>query len=629
MTAFALSWNDSKKGRVLLTALAALLVLPLMQPPVASSAARGFEDMVSVIVRELPGVGGASSATVEKVGGEVGRRIEIIDAYEATVPRASVHRIEADAAVHSVTPNRAVQMLQSEYTASSDPGSMFNVNNVVKSRDFWIRGVTGKGVDVAMIDTGTAPVEGLTYPGKVLNGPDLSFEAPADNLHYLDTNGHGTHMAGIITGRDSAVAPGKENGDSTNFIGVAPDSRLVSLKVANAAGATDVSQVLAAIDWVVQHRNSDGLNIRVLNLSFGTDSTQHYTLDPLSYAAEVAWKHGIVVVAAAGNRGFGDARLNNPAINPYVIAVGASDTKGTYDTSDDVVPDWSSRGDGERNPDLVAPGKSVVSLRTPGSWVDVNHPEGYVTERFLRGSGTSQAAAVVSGAAALVLQQRPNATPDQVKALMKGTATPMPEADRQAQGAGVLDMKSAFRAPTPVAQQTWAASTGLGSLDAARGSLKVEYEGSVLEGEQDIFGNAWEPETWSASSGSATSWSEGTWNKAGWSGDGWSKAGWSGTGWNKAGWSKAGWSEDMWNKAGWSKAGWSGDAWSKAGWSDATWTKAGWSKAGWSEEMWSKAGWSKAGWSSVGFSKAGWSKAGWSEDTWSKAGWSGTMWGEG
>lgn len=623
--ALAVGWSDSKKQRrIVAAAFALLLALPLTDAATATRAATALEDMVTVIVRELPGANGASETILERSGGQLERRIGIIDGYVAKMPRGAISRLEASPHVHSVSLNKRIRLLHEVdgFDGSTDPGSLFSTNNVVKSRDYWIKGVTGKGVDVALIDTGVAPVEGLTVGGKVVNGPDLSFEAPADNLHYLDTNGHGTHMAGIIAGRDSAVRPGKENGEHDGFVGVAPDARLVSLKVGNAVGATDVSQVLAAIDWVVQHRRDNGLNIRVLNLSFGTDSAQDYQLDPLAYAAEVAWHKGIVVVAAAGNAGFGDAGLNNPAYNPYVIAVGASDTKGTYDTNDDVVPEWSSKGNGTRPPDLVAPGKSVVSLRNPGSFVDQEHPEGYVNPRFFRGSGTSQAAAVVSGAAALILEQRPNATPDQVKALMMQTAAPMPVADKQAQGAGVLDMKTAFRTATPNAVQTWPRSTGLGSLDGARGSLKIDYEGVVLEGEQDIFGNPWDAQTWSLDSANATAWNEGTWNKAGWSGAGWSKAGWSGTGWNKAGWSKAGWSEDMWAKAGWSKAGWSGELWSKAGWS-----KAGWSKAGWSEEGWAKAGWSKAGWSGATFSKAGWSKAGWSQDAWSKAGWSSAAWG--
>src|SRR5919199_2903866 len=111
-------------------------------------------------------------------------------------------------------------------------------------------------------------------------------------------------MAGIIAGRDDA-APAKltAGSGSSDFLGMAPDARVVSVKVADSAGASDVSQVIAGIDWVVQNRNRNGLNIRVLNLSFGTDSAQGYQLDPLAYAAEVAWRSGIVVVVSAGNTG--------------------------------------------------------------------------------------------------------------------------------------------------------------------------------------------------------------------------------------------------------------------------------------------------------------------------------------
>src|SRR4029453_13318341 len=233
---------------------------------------------------------------------------------------------------------------------------------------------------------------------------DLSFESQASNLTDIDTYGHGTHLAGLIAGRDSSIAPGHEDEDVDRaFVGAAPGARIVSLKVASSDGATDVSQGIAAIDWVVEHRNSDGLNIRVLNLSFGTDSTQDYRLDPLAYAAEVAWLHGIVVVVAAGNTGFGTSQLNDPAYDPYVIAVGGDDTKGTDDPKDDVIPSWQSRGNTLRHPDLVAPGKSIVSLRDPGSFVDEANPGARVgATRFIKGSGSSQAAAIVSGAVATI-----------------------------------------------------------------------------------------------------------------------------------------------------------------------------------------------------------------------------------
>ena len=131
--------------------------------------------------------------------------------------------------------------------------------------------------------------------------------------------------------------------------------------------------MIAAIDWVVQHRQANGLNIRVLNLAFGTDSGQDYRSDPLAYAVEVAWSKGIVVVVSAGNSG--GAGLTDPAYDPFVIAVGAADTTGAGEGgSGATVPDWSSRGDGARNPDVVAPGVGIVSLRAPGSFIDEEYP---------------------------------------------------------------------------------------------------------------------------------------------------------------------------------------------------------------------------------------------------------------
>ena len=171
-------------------------------------------------------------------------------------------------------------------------------------------------------------------------------------------------------------------------------------------------------------------------MSFGTDGVQDYVLDPLAYAAEQAWHKGIVVVVAVGNEGFGTAKVNNPAYNPYVIAVGSNDANGTATTADDVVSAFSNDGDGTRNPDLVAPGEKVVGLRSAGSYLDATYPAARIGDRLFRGSGTSQSAAVVSGAAALLIQQRPDITPDQVKALLTGSAQSIPAATAAQQGAG-------------------------------------------------------------------------------------------------------------------------------------------------------------------------------------------------
>ena len=138
--------------------------------------------------------------------------------------------------------------LQAAYTPTTDAGSLDTTTMATGAQAYWKAGYTGKGVDVAVIDTGTAPVPGLSTAGKIVNGPDLSFESQAPNLRYLDTYGHGTHMAGIIAGRADTAISGKYAGDTSNFLGMAPDARIVSVKVADAMGAADVSQIIAGID---------------------------------------------------------------------------------------------------------------------------------------------------------------------------------------------------------------------------------------------------------------------------------------------------------------------------------------------------------------------------------------------
>ncbi|MBV9292053.1 MAG: S8 family serine peptidase, partial [Frankiales bacterium] len=279
-----------------------------------------------------------------------------------------------------------------------------SVEQVIGTQQAWANGATGKGVDVAVIDSGVTPVQGLGAPNKVVYGPDLSFDSQDPHTAFLDGFGHGTAVASIIAGND---------GSSDGFQGVAPDARIVSVKVGASNGAVDVSQLIAGIDWVTQHANDNGMNIRVINLSLGTDSLQSYVLDPLAHAAEAAWRHGIVVVAAVGNAGA--KTVADPASDPYLLAVGAEDPAGTVKTDDDFVAPYSNAGNSTRRPDVLAPGSYIVGLRDPGSTLDTQFPGARVGDRFFRGSGTSEAAAVVSGAVADLLSARPGLTNDQVK----------------------------------------------------------------------------------------------------------------------------------------------------------------------------------------------------------------------
>jgi len=477
-----------------------------------------------------------------------------------------------------------------EWRAEKDLGSLHTITREYGAQQAWTqddpngRKVTGKGVTVAVIDTGIAPVEGMTSAGKVVNGPDLSFESQADGTRYLDGYAHGTHMAGIIAGRDSDVREGNEH-DPRKFVGIAPDAQLLNMKVGAADGGVDVTQVIAAIDWIVQHRTDNGMNVRIINLSYGTLSAQSYELDPLAHAVQNAWRAGIVVVVAAGNNGT-PSPLTMPAADPYVIAVGAVNHVGTRDTRDDVVADFSNGGIDTRRPDLLAPGKSVVSLRVPGSYADEMHPEGLVTGdtsgRFFRGSGTSQAAAVVSGAAALLLQDKPKMKPDQVKRLLTRTADPLEQNPAPAMGAGVIDIKKAIEANPPGllrSAQTFPVSTGLGTLEASRGGDHVvdPENGAMLIGETDALGNAWDGRSWSGRSWSGTAWTGGMWNGADWTGDGWTGRSWSGDAWEGRSWSGRSWSGIDWQGRSWSADSWNGRSWSGRSWSGRSWSARSWS----------------------------------------------------
>ncbi|MFL6117544.1 MAG: S8 family serine peptidase [Catenulispora sp.] len=530
-----------------------------------------------------------AQAAVRHLGGTVTRPLNLISGFAARVPRTALPPLRDTRGVTDVTADGSVHMKADKWM--DDGGKNVPVDTIKKAaggkketQTVDVASLTGAGIGVALIDSGVAPVTGLAQPGKVINGPDLSFESQTPGLFDIDTYGHGTHIAGIIAGSDPATPAG-----IPRFDGIAPGAHLISLKVAAADGASDVSQVIAAIDWVVTHRKDPGLNIRVLNLSFGTDSTQDPRLDPLSYAVEAAWRKGIVVVVSVGNDGAAASRVTMPAANPYVIAVGAADAKGTADRADDTVASFSSRGNAARHADLLAAGSSVVSLRTPGSFIDTGYPGARVANasgrvRFFRGSGTSQAAAVVSGSVALLLQQHPTLTPDQVKKLLVWTADPLVGADPVAAGAGQLDIaEAATLEPPKDAGQTFAAATGMGTLEGARGTAHVTDAGTgaTLTGERDIFGALWVPKTWAPLSKDGKAWNGGTWNDHVWTGSTFNGTSWASRTWNTTGWSAKNWSGRSWAANNWTGRSWAGGTWTGRSWAAGTWCGRSWAGHTW------------------------------------------------
>ena len=539
-------------------------------------------SLLPVIVRRLPGSGVSAEQAVQSLGGRVQHRLDIIGGFSALVPADKLVALRHSGGVGAVSPNGRVKLMSSVYDGADPASTMDKMTAVTHADTMWAAGYTGKGVGVALIDSGVAPVNGLATAGKIVDGPDLSLESQSPDLRSLDTFGHGTHMAGIIAGKDAAVTTVNATVAKTNFVGMAPDAKIISVKVADQAGATDISQILAAIDWVVQHRNDPGLNIKVLNLSFGTDGVQAYTIDPLAYAAEVAWRAGITVVVSAGNTGFGSAKLNNPAYDPFVIAVGSADIKGTIDNDDDTASTFSSAGDRNRQPDFMAPGQAVASLRVPGSVLDTTYPAARKGSRFFRGSGTSQAAAVISGVAALMVQKFPSATPDQIKELLDSGTDTSAANDTTQSGAGIIDMDEVLVQTLPStadAAQGFTKSTGTGKLDLSRGSGRITDGNSTLSGEKDIFGKSFSSSTWAAKAGKSA-WSGGSWNGTTWSGSSFSGSNWSTNTWSGSTWGGTSWTSGLstrkWTTSGWSSGGWTTRKWLSGGWESNSWSSAGW-----------------------------------------------------
>src|SRR5262245_58770368 len=301
-------------------------------------------------------------------------------------------------------------------------------------------GLTGAGVSVAVIDSGI-DIRHRAFGHRVIVNKDFTgHDDPSD--HY----GHGTHVAAIIAGEGSI---------GTGHRGIAPGAYLLNLRVLGDDGSGDASDVIDAIDWVVEHRKD--LSVRIINLSLGAPVLQPYRDDPLCEAVERAVRAGILVVASAGNFGRApDGRtvyggITSPANSPFATAVGALDTHGTADRSDDTRAPYSSQGptryDLIMKPDLAAPGHHVVSAEASGSYLATTYPDHHVAgsgrQATMQLSGTSMAAGVVSGAAALLLDQDSRLKPLDLKGILQLASSFMPHEGRVGAGAGEVNLAEA------------------------------------------------------------------------------------------------------------------------------------------------------------------------------------------
>lgn len=561
-----------RRGTLAAVALLLLAALPVSGP-------QGAQSMLEVVVR---GAGSALAASdaVTSSGGSVDRVLPIVDGVSATVPAEGLDELRADPRVVSVSSDDPIA-----FEGAPDTGTTHRIQNVVRANDLWTRGIDGRGTTVALLDTGVY-ADHPDLAGRVVHCEDLSHEA-GTVAHCADTFGHGTFMAGLIAG-DGAASNGKHTG-------AAPGARIVSVKAAGFDGATDVSTVLAGIQWIVAHKDVYG--IRVMNLSLGTDSSQDYRLSPLNYAVERAWASGIVVVVSAGNSGPDAQTVMKPGDDPYVITVGASNDEGSMAIGDDLVPVFSSRGptraNGLAKPDVVSPGVHTVSLRSPGSAIDQQYGStAAVDGYYFKGTGTSMATATVSGIVAQLLQDEPGLTPDQVKARLTSTARSIAATDPMQTGAGLVDAYAAATSTSmAAANQGLAHATGLGLLEADRGSAGVEVVTPIgqifLQGE---YVAQTDPDDVSLTNPAGlVPWAGATWKAEGWDAESWAGATWKSGDWAGATWKGATWKATVWDGATWKGATWKNTDWDGATWKGVDWDGATWKASSWQTRMYAAA----------------------------------------
>lgn len=397
-------------------------------------------------------------------------------------------------------------------------------------------GASGRGVGVAVIDSGVADHPDLA--GRIVAHVDLTGEASNG-----DPGGHGTHVAGLIAGDGSA--------SSGAFTGVAPQANIVSVRVIDATGHAKLSTIFSGMQWVLANRAT--YNIRVVNISFGGMVHSSYAEDLLAAAAEMLNFAGLVTVVAAGSAGPGASTITTPGSDPFVVTVGADDDAGTATLGDDSVPVWSSRGltayDGIAKPDLIAPGRRMVSLRAPGSTLDRMLPDHRVTApgasvpSYFTLSGTSMATAIVSGIAALYVERNPGAGPRFVKRQLMATARALPGVPATGQGAGVVDALAALTTEPAFAPYTpYPASRAF--ADQMYSKLKgqtIVWRDPRFHGGVDSRGITWDKITWANITWDSITWENITWEAFAWGSITWTDVTLTGVTWEGITWEGITW----------------------------------------------------------------------------------------
>ncbi len=499
------------KQAVILLGLLCALCLPQSSAPLLRAhpllltfAAQNPTSPVNVIVqKQAPSLD--LTPLIHQLGGRVTADLWIIHGFAAELPAHAIARLAGAAGVRWVSPDAPMEQ--------TTCGQCIDINQLkntyirsIRADQVWNQSPyrQGQGIGIAIVDSGiNDQVDFYTVMGQQRLVAAAAFNT-GNNTTTYDGYGHGSHVAG--------VAGGNGRGSNGAYIGVAPMANIINVKVGDDLnqGQGTARTVVQGLQWILE--NKDRYNIKVVNLSLNSATYESYHTSPLNAAVEILWFNKIVVVVSAGNNGSGT--LYPPANDPFVITVGAVDERGTANIGDDQIASFSAYGrtpEGFNKPDLVAPGRNIISLMgNSGMGMPLAYPAHIVNlggVPYFRLSGTSAAAPMVAGAAALLLQDEPNLTPDQVKYRLMATANKGWGGYQAAKaGAGYLDVYAAVYGNT-----TQNANTGVQVSKLLQSGSQPVTSGSV----------SWNSVSWNSVSWNSVSWNSVSWNSVSWNSDYW------------------------------------------------------------------------------------------------------------
>jgi serine protease AprX len=539
-------WGKGGRGALLSVVAAFALVVPLaasagsstsskknpgtdnitwIAPALTDYASRNPDKTISVIIQSNGGLSGAKNAyTGLGLPGGVRKELGLVGAVAVDIPANKLSKLTSTPGL-LVTPDANVKV--SGTTTYSKQLWPYETGNAAMWYDD-LNSYAAKMPAIAVVDSGIDTTK-ADFAGRVVASVNLS-TLPGNSPG--DGRGHGTFVAGIAAG----VAAG--------YAGAAPAAKLVSIDVMDDNGMGKTSDIIAACQWILDHK--DQYNIRVANFSLHSATPSKATVDPLDKAVEKLWFSGVTVVAAAGNYGTEGAPSGvkyAPGNDPFVITVGAADLGGSFRKNDDTAAPWSAWGftyDGFRKPELAAPGRYMVAPIPATSTLAIQRADHLVAPGYIQLSGTSFSTPVVSGAAAQLLARHPDWTPDQIKGALMATAQKMMSAIPGSAGVGEVNVARATRVTSP---QNPNLALNAFVVSASNGPGKV-----------------WDAASWESTATANASWDSASWLDASWLDASWDSASWNDASWDSASWVDASWVDASWLDASWNDASWEDNA---------------------------------------------------------------------